>query len=1105
MVILLIILGLLALSAAIALALIAVALRRRSVPVAMPFALMLTGQLIWTCGYFAELLTPTIGQKIVVDNIEMLGSNAVAAGALVFALVYTGNTRLLRRYTWVLTVPTLITVALMWTDSLHGLLRQMPKIDLDGPVPRLTYDLGPGLVALACCNALLILSAVLRIARHLRHSQQLFRWQSALMMLGLSTPVLGVIPVLLGLIQPADALDIMPITFVITNPLWALALFQHRLFDLIPVARDLLVEQMSDGLIVVDGQSRVIDLNPRACQLLGRRSALFGQPIAALLPAAAERLEEQPVLAGVQELRPADGSEPVIVECLSVPLKGAYQHPIGWQIILRDITAQHQVEQALRQSEKRFRDLMEQVRLLGVMIDREGRLIYCNDELLRTTRWQREQILGRLWFGTFVPDQLFAPGEFAQVLDGGDFTAYYEYDILTASGERRRIAWNNTLMRDLQGRVIGVSCLGEDITARLAAEARLREREELFRLTFDQAPIGAAMVGPDLRFTRVNEALCRITGYSAGELVGRGFPEITHPDDLDADIEQNRSLLDGLIDQYALEKRYIRKDGSEVWVHQTVRLVRDEVGQPRYSLAQIEDISARLEAETALQASQALLRGILEHAPTAIEVLDARTGRYLLVNSRTSDALGRSREEVLGRTVAELYPPDLAARWQEQDREVTHHGRVIQTEDTIGEADGVTRTYLGTKFPIYDGDNQVVAIGAIYTDISERVRAEEERRMLERKLQETQRLESLGVLAGGIAHDFNNILSGILGYADLARQDVPPDSDTYGAINQIMTHARRAAELTSQMLAYAGKGRYIMQPVQLNTLLREMIDLLGASAARHAVVELRLGEHLPPVEADTAQIRQIVINLLMNAAEAISPGGLIEVSTSCVQLSAEQLQAMTLAADAPPGNYVCLTVRDHGSGMDAETLERIFDPFFTTKFTGRGLGLAAVHGIVRSHRGALHVVSEPGRGTTFQVWLPALVSAVESAPSPMLLPLFQRGTMLVIDDEVNVRALLEQMLPRLGYRVRSAPDGPSGLALLQQRIPDLAGALVDLTMPGMGGDDVARAIRKVEPGLPITLMSGYRPEDITGLTDLEINSWLQKPFTLSSLLAALTT
>jgi CheY-like chemotaxis protein len=271
------------------------------------------------------------------------------------------------------------------------------------------------------------------------------------------------------------------------------------------------------------------------------------------------------------------------------------------------------------------------------------------------------------------------------------------------------------------------------------------------------------------------------------------------------------------------------------------------------------------------------------------------------------------------------------------------------------------------------------------------------------------------------------------------------------------------------------------------------------------VVELRLGEHLPPVEADTAQIRQIVINLLMNAAEAISPGGLIEVSTSCVQLSAEQLQAMTLAADAPPGNYVCLTVRDHGSGMDAETLERIFDPFFTTKFTGRGLGLAAVHGIVRSHRGALHVVSEPGRGTTFQVWLPALVSAVESAPSPMLLPLFQRGTMLVIDDEVNVRALLEQMLPRLGYRVRSAPDGPSGLALLQQRIPDLAGALVDLTMPGMGGDDVARAIRKVEPGLPITLMSGYRPEDITGLTDLEINSWLQKPFTLSSLLAALTT
>ena len=356
------------------------------------------------------------------------------------------------------------------------------------------------------------------------------------------------------------------------------------------------------------------------------------------------------------------------------------------------------------------------------------------------------------------------------------------------------------------------------------------------------------------------------------------------------------------------------------------------------------------------------------------------------------------------------------------------------------------------------------------------------------------------MLAGGIAHDFNNLLTGTLGHAELALLDVPPNSEVRDHIQGVISGVRHTAELTRQLLAYAGRGRFVVQPLQLNTLIREMSDLLRVSVAKHCTLRYELAPALPQIDADSAQIRQIVLNLLVNASEAIpTAGGTITLSTSLEALGPG------LADDLPAGAYVRLGVADTGTGMDAATLERIFDPFFSTKLTGRGLGLAAVQGIVRGHKGALRVSSRAGEGTTFNLWFPAVDSAQAIAkPAPQHGDAAQRRTVLVIDDEDTVREITRRMLGRIGYGVLLANSGPAGLALLREGIPDLAAVLIDLLMPEMNGDAVARAIHERYPATPVILMSGYSAETIVEeYAATQLAGVMQKPFTIEALRAAL--
>lgn len=394
------------------------------------------------------------------------------------------------------------------------------------------------------------------------------------------------------------------------------------------------------------------------------------------------------------------------------------------------------------------------------------------------------------------------------------------------------------------------------------------------------------------------------------------------------------------------------------------------------------------------------------------------------------------------------------------------------------------------------------ALEKLKHESAERERFEEERRVIERKLEETQRLEGLGMLAGGVAHDFNNILTGILASASLAGMDVAPGTEVSLHLKRIEENSLRAAGLCQQLLVYAGKGQVSASALDLNVLLRETLQLLHASVPKDAELALELAPTLPAIAGDAARLRQVFMNLVLNAAEALNGGPRrIRLSTGTATLDHAALEKTAFRGEAKAGEFVTVEVTDTGSGMTPDTLSRIFEPFFTTKFTGRGLGLCAVLGIVRGHGGAMHVESECGRGTTFRVYLPVAASSSPVAAEPPAPTAPKgKGRVLVVDDEDAVRLVAAAAIKRQGFDTEVAADGTEAVEIMERGPNGFVGVLLDMTMPKMDGLTTLVNLRKIQPGLPVILMSGHDQGDmarkLAGHADVIL---LKKPFTVDEL------
>jgi PAS domain S-box-containing protein len=407
-----------------------------------------------------------------------------------------------------------------------------------------------------------------------------------------------------------------------------------------------------------------------------------------------------------------------------------------------------------------------------------------------------------------------------------------------------------------------------------------------------------------------------------------------------------------------------------------------------------------------------------------------------------------------------------------------------------------------------DTDGKPLRMCGTHLDITERKTAEEERLELERRLLHSQKLESLGVLAGGIAHDFNNLLMAIHGNLELAQLDAPPVGKTHGHLGEALRATQRATDLTRQMLAYSGKGRFVVREIDVSAFVDEITHLLQASISKTVTLDLRLARNLPSVLADSAQLQQVVMNLITNAAEAIEAGaGKISVVTGVRDCDDDYLVQSHLEEKPPAGRYVFLEVSDTGCGMDAETRRRLFDPFFSSKATGRGLGMSAVLGIVRGHKGAIMVYSEVGAGTTVKVLLPALAPAAQTQPTgdrhdtavPATTPA-PPGLALIVDDEDRVREITQQMLERLGFRVEALGDSEQAIARFRACAADVAFVLLDLTLPKLDGVVVFSELRRIRPDVKVILSSGYNRQDVMQrFAGKGPNGFVQKPYELSIL------
>lgn len=691
-----------------------------------------------------------------------------------------------------------------------------------------------------------------------------------------------------------------------------------------------------------------------------------------------------------RELRQLEVSEGrrVGIEVTLFPLRSAAGIVEHVALCFKDVTAELErgqerddlgsIAEALRRREEELATILDAIGDAVVATDTRGRILRMNAAAERLSGFAAAEAEGGHFSDVFrVIDEakrevISDPVE--RVLAEGSVVGLANHGILvTREGKIRVIADASAPIRDAKGNARGVVMVFRDETIKRASDRALRESEQRFRATFEQLAVGVAHVATNGRWLEVNRRLADIVGYTREELLERTFQDITYPPDLETDLEFMRQMLGGQIATYSMEKRYVRKDDSLVWIELTVSLVRDAAGEPRYFISVVQDIDARKKAERLLD-----------------EIAD--------------------------------------------------------------------------------------------------------------QLRQAQKMEAVGRLAGGVAHDFNNVLSIILGHGELVMQKLPPGDPTRDEVKEVTTAAERAASLTRQLLAFSRQQVLEPKVLDLNAVLRETHRMLARLIGEDIEVRTLTEPGLGNVLVDRTQIEQVLLNLVVNARDAMPRGGTLTLETANAEFDSSYLAEHP---DASPGAHVMLSVSDNGIGMDPETRSRIFEPFFTTKARdkGTGLGLSMVFGTVAQSGGHIYVSSEPGRGTTFKLYFPRtnVKPQLESVRAVAPVNLQGTETVLLVEDDEQVRRVVSSMLRRYGYDVHEARSAEDAVRLIET-VHDVQLLLTDVVMPRTSGPELARRVSSMCPGLKVVYMSGY-PDDAVGRhgTLEEGAAFLQKPMTPVSL------
>jgi PAS domain S-box-containing protein len=632
--------------------------------------------------------------------------------------------------------------------------------------------------------------------------------------------------------------------------------------------------------------------------------------------------------------------------------------------------------------------------------------------------------------------------------------------------------------------------LENEIAERREAENALRQSEERFRALINQAADAIFVHDLSGRIIDVNEQACRTLGYEREALLAMSFPEIDAHDTAQGFAVGMAELA--RFKQLTRQTHLVHTSGALTPVEMRQGLI--ELKHNRAVLVLARDITNRLQAEAALRESHQTLLTVLDGIEAVIHVTDLETQEILFCNRYMRDQYG---DKLVGKKCWEAL---------RQRTATCSDCRIAELLDAEGRPTG-TIAYesqnpaTGRWFINYDRAIKWVngrhVMLEMATDISAMKAMETERQRTEQRLQRAQRMEAIGTLAGGVAHDFNNLLMGIQGSVGLMLEDLAPQDPQAAKLREIEGYLQRAVELTNRLLGFAREGKYEIRPVDLNRLVERTVALFGRTK-KEISIRTALTPALSAVEADEGQIEQVLLNLFVNAWQAMPQGGTLTVTTRAVELPADKIAANELTA----GSYIQISVADTGIGMDAETRQRIFDPFFTTKEvgTGTGLGLASAYGIITHHQGIIEVDSHPFQGTTFTIYLPASDRPAVAKPSPPAERIPGHETLLLVDDEEMILTVGAQMLGRLGYTVRTARTGREALDIYRREGDTIALVILDMIMPVMSGSELFEHLKGLDPSVKTLLSSGYSIDgQAAEILDRGCSGFIQKPFTLDAL------
>ena len=1228
-------------TAVIAVAVAVAAWRRRAAPGATILALLMLAVAEWTLVRGLETAAVGFEHKLVWARPRYIGAASVAPLWFMFALAYVRQVTLRGRALLLLWTIPAVTVPLTMTSSSHQLIWTTITPSPADPA-LLVYAHGPWYWVVVAFSYVLMAAGTGVIAIAAARFPAVFRGQACALLLSGLAPWIANVSYVMGWV-PVPGLDVTPVALTISGVVLAWVIFQRDLLDLIPVAREALVEHLTDGVIVLDARGRIVDVNgaatrvlglvpsscvgapaagvlamwpdlvaaltspdvrtgeirvhlggtlhldfrvsplrdvrrrvsgwlvslrdatdrrraeealrqseahfralfeesPDACYLIGldgrfvdanraaesligqRRTALLGRTFveAGLLDAAdaaraagriARAAADQPT--GVEEfaVRRPDGTS-VNVEVSSSRVR------LGGQVLVvgvaRDVTERRRAERALRESEERYRTLVESIEELICVHDLDGRIVNVNRAGITKMGYERaEDLVGRRLVDFLAPQVRaeFAAYIAAVVRDGG---ASGLMRVTTRDGDVRELEFNTRLGRDMDGTPVvwGVSrdvterrriereirALNEQLEQRVQARTEeLRRSRARFEALAGAAPVGIFRTGywGDLKYA--NEAWSRITGATLAESRDAGYLELIHPDDRARFLSPwPRSADDDRV--FEFEGRLRRRDGSIAWV--MVRTV-PETSEPGRSsfVGTMTDITALRVAED----ERRKLAALVDNSPELVGIADMK-GRMLYMNAAGRGLLGLGRtDDVTALSCLDLGAPEARVLAASEIAAAVRAGRAWDGETTLRRLDTGDDIDVGLRaFPIRDVDGVRPAyVAMVAQDIRERRRAEAALHDRDNQLRHAQKMEAVGRLAGGVAHDFNNLLTIIAGQSELLLRDLAAGDPRWRPTEAIRHAADRAAALTRQLLTFGRKQ--VLQPAVLD--LNDVVQAIGGLLRRviGEDVELTLLPSPSPamLTGDRSQLEQVVMNLVVNARDAMPQGGRLAVEIGHATPDAAARQQ---TPDAACGPYVTLAVTDTGSGMSPEVQARIFEPFFTTKEPGKGtgLGLATVYGIVHQHGGVVTVESVVGAGTTMRVALPALRDAAASASGASEGTLVEgHETVLVVEDEDEVRAIVRLYLETLGYTVIEA-SGPDDALDAAERYGDRVELLLtDVVMPRMSGRELADELHARRPSLPVLFMSGYSHDAFAKYgVDAGEAALIEKPFTLEQLSAA---